>query len=65
MITRAYANAKGERQEISLTSSEWESLTIEELDEMLGFKIAPVPVAEPAPKAAPKPALHRKKSGGK
>lgn len=63
MITRAYANAKGERQEISLSAPEWEVLTIEELDEMLGFKAEPAP--EPAPKPTPKSAPRGKKSGGK
>lgn len=63
MITRAYANAKGERQEISLSAPEWEALTVEELDEMLGFK--PEPAPEPAPKPTPKSAPRGKKSGGK
>jgi hypothetical protein len=43
MITRAYQNAKGERQEVALAAAEWEVLTVEQLDEMLGFK-APDPV---------------------
>lgn len=37
MITRAYQNAKGERQEVSLTREQWEVLTERELDAMLGF----------------------------
>jgi len=57
MITRAYPNAKGERQEIAMTVAEWEVLTVEQLDEMLGFK-APAPVkAAKAAKAAPAPVV--------
>ena len=53
MITRAYQNAKGERQEVALAAAEWEVLTVEQLDEMLGFK-APAPVkAAKAVKATP------------
>lgn len=59
MITREYINAKGEPQEISLSASEWEALTLDELGDMLGFKSEPT--ADPAPKPAPR----RKKSGGK
>ncbi len=51
MITRAYQNAKGERQEISLFVEEWEALTEEGLQKLLGFasepeaeKFEPVPV---------------------
>jgi hypothetical protein len=52
MITRAYQNAKGERQEISLSVAEWEGLTEEGLQDMLGFKVeAPAKVAK-ATKAA-------------
>lgn len=58
MITREYINAKGDPQEISLSASEWEALTPEELSDMLGFK------SEPAADPAPKPASRRKKSGG-
>ena len=57
MITRAYQNAKGERQEVAMAAAEWEALTVEQLDEMLGFKApapAPAPVkAAKAAKAAP------------
>ncbi len=53
MITRAYPNAKGERQEIAMTVAEWEVLTVEQLDEMLGFKApAPAPAPVKAAKAA-------------
>ena len=57
MITRAYQNAKGERQEISLFVEEWEALTEEGLQKLLGFvnepeaeKFEPVPVRAPAKK---------------
>lgn len=55
MITRAYQNAKGERQEISLLIEEWEELTDETLQKMLGFvkELAPAPVAQAAPAPAP------------
>lgn len=38
MITRAYQNAKGERQEVALSAAEWEVLTEDQLQSMLGFK---------------------------
>jgi hypothetical protein len=61
MITRAYQNAKGERQEVAMAAAEWEALTVEQLDEMLGFKApapAPAPVkAVKAAKAAPAPVV--------
>jgi hypothetical protein len=52
MITRAYQNSKGERQEVSLTSEEWEALTEDQLQEMLGFKAAAPAKAEKPAKAA-------------
>jgi hypothetical protein len=55
MITRAYQNAKGERQEVAMAAAEWEVLTVEQLDEMLGFK-APAPAPAPAPVKAAKAA---------
>lgn len=56
MITRAYQNAKGERQEVAMTAAEWEALTDEQLQDMLGFKApAPAPAPVKAAKAA-KPA---------
>lgn len=48
MITRAYQNANGERQEVSLSVAEWEDVTEESLQEILGFKVEPKPVAEKA-----------------
>ena len=56
MITRAYQNAKGERQEVAMTVAEWEAITEDQLQDMLGFKApvsAPV-VTEHAPAAKPK-----------
>jgi hypothetical protein len=52
MITRAYQNAKGERQEVAMAAEAWEALTEDQLQEMLGFK-APVAAPAPAPVAAP------------
>lgn len=51
MITRAYQNAKGERQEISLLIEEWDELTEDGLQKMLGFHKEP---AAAAAKTAPK-----------
>ena len=51
MITRAYQNAKGERQEVTLSADAWEVLTEDELQNLLGFK-APEPEAAAAPKPA-------------
>lgn len=47
MITRAYQNAKGERQEVTLPKDQWEVLTEDALNDMLGF-------AKPETEAAPK-----------
>lgn len=37
MITRAYQNANGERQEVTLSAEQWEALSEADLDNMLGF----------------------------
>ena len=55
MITRAYQNAHGERQEISLFVEEWEALTEEGLQKLLGFGKEPEPEPEPEEKFAPVP----------
>jgi len=57
MITRAYQNAKGERQEVSMSAEAWEALTEDQLQDMLGFKApAPAPAAPaPAPAVPAKP----------
>lgn len=65
MITRAYQNANGERQEVTLSADQWEALTEADLDNMLGFgkpakaekpakasKVEEAPAAEPAAEAA-------------
>ena len=69
MITRAYQNAQDERQEVTLSAGEWEELTEDALQEMLGFKAAkptkatkaakveaPAAVVEEAPAAGAAPA---------
>ena len=43
MILRRYTNAKGDQQEIVLSKEDWEKVTEESLDEMLGFKVAAAP----------------------
>jgi hypothetical protein len=54
MILRRYTNANGDQQEISLSQEDWEKVTEESLEMMLGFKKAPEPVVEaPAVEEAP------------
>jgi hypothetical protein len=38
MILRRYTNANGDQQEIVLSKEDWENVTEESLQEMLGFK---------------------------
>ena len=66
MITRAYQNANGERQEVTLSADQWEALSEADLDNMLGFgkkvekaekpakaaKAEAAPAVEEAPAAA-------------
>lgn len=70
MITRAYVNAKGERQEVTLAAEQWDALTEADLDNMLGFgkaakspepvvEAAPEPVAEEAPAAEEAPVAEK------
>ena len=57
MILRRYTNAKGGQQEIVLSKEDWEKVTEESLDEMLGFKAAePAKVAKAAKAAKAEPA---------
>lgn len=53
MILRRYTNANGDQQEICLSQEDWEKVTEESLQMMLGFKKAPAPkaVVEEAPVA--------------
>jgi hypothetical protein len=51
MITRAYQNSKGERQEVALSAAEWEVLTEDQLQSMLGFKDELPKAAHAKPKA--------------
>jgi hypothetical protein len=53
MILRRYTNANGDQQEICLSQEDWEKVTEESLEMMLGFKKAPAPKAEPAAEEAP------------
>lgn len=55
MILRRYTNANGDQQEISLSQEDWEKVTEESLEMMLGFKKAPAAKAAPAPAPAPEP----------
>lgn len=55
MITRAYQNAKGERQEVTLPKDEWRAMTEDALNALLGFG-----EPEPTPAPAPKPTRRRK-----
>ena len=54
MITRAYQNANGERQEVTLSAETWESITEVDLEKILGF--AEEPKVQPAPKEVKAPA---------
>lgn len=61
MILRRYTNAFGEQQEICLSQEDWEKVTEESLEIMLGFRIPkadpkPEPVAEAAPAVKKAPA---------
>jgi hypothetical protein len=47
MILRRYTNANGDQQEICLSQEDWEKVTEESLEMMLGFKKAAKPVVEP------------------
>jgi phosphoribosyl-ATP pyrophosphohydrolase len=53
MILRRYTNANGDQQEICLSQEDWEKVTEESLEMLLGFKKAPKAevVAEEAPVA--------------
>jgi hypothetical protein len=53
MILRRYTNANGDQQEISLSQEDWEKVTEESLEMMLGFKKAPAAKAAPAAEEAP------------
>jgi hypothetical protein len=59
MITRAYQNSKGERQEVTLSPEVWESITEVDLENILGFAEEPEVVSAPeaveAPEAAEAP----------
>jgi hypothetical protein len=49
MILRRYTNANGDQQEICLSKEDWEKVTEESLEIMLGFKtVAPEAPAKPA-----------------
>lgn len=54
MITRAYQNAEGERQEVTLSPEVWESITEEQLQRALGFGKLVAKAAPAAKKAAAK-----------
>jgi hypothetical protein len=59
MILRRYTNANGDQQEICLSKEDWEKVTEESLEIMLGFKkaakAAKAPEPEPVVEAAPEP----------
>jgi len=60
MILRRYTNANGDQQEIVLSKEDWEKVTEESLDMMLGFKKAPEPAIEEVPAAEEAPAKKKK-----
>lgn len=60
MITRAYQNASGQRQEITLAADQWAALSEADLENMLGHSKKPAKAAKaakteeaPAAEAAP------------
>jgi hypothetical protein len=57
MILRRYTNANGDQQEICLSQEDWEKVTEESLEMMLGFKKAPEPKAAAKAAPAPKPVV--------
>lgn len=62
MILRRYTNASGDQQEICLSQEDWEKVTEESLEMLLGFKKAPEPESKPEPvKAAPAKTSVKKK----
>lgn len=63
MITRAYQNAKGERQEVSMAAADWEALSEDQLQDMLGFNAEPAPAPILIPSHAPAPFVRRKGKG--
>jgi|APMed6443717190_1056831.scaffolds.fasta_scaffold203456_1 hypothetical protein len=58
MITRAYQNSKGERQEVTLSAEAWEAITDVDLANILGF--ADEPEVESAPEAVEAPVKKRR-----
>jgi hypothetical protein len=60
MILRRYTNANGDQQEICLSQEDWEKVTEESLEMLLGFKKVPEPAAEEAPVAVKAPAKKKK-----
>lgn len=61
MILRRYTNANGDQQEICLSQQDWEKVTEDSLEMMLGFKKDP----EPAPVQKHMAKAIAKKSGTK
>lgn len=59
MILRRYTNANGDQQEIVLSKEDWEKVTEESLEIMLGFKkeAKPAKAPEPVVEAAPEPVV--------
>jgi len=60
MILRRYTNANGDQQEICLSQEDWEKVTEESLEMMLGFKKAPEAAIEEVPAAEEAPAKKKK-----
>jgi hypothetical protein len=61
MILRRYTNANGDQQEVILSKEDWEKVTEESLEMMLGFKKAAAPKAavEEAPAAEEVPVAEK------
>jgi hypothetical protein len=63
MITRAYQNSKGERQEVTLSAEVWDSITDVDLEKILGFaeeaEVDSIPEEAKAPAKAKAPVKKR------
>jgi hypothetical protein len=65
MILRRYTNANGDQQEISLSQEDWEKVTEESLEMLLGFKKAAKPVVEPVAEVVAEEAPAAEKAAAK
>ena len=65
MILRRYTNANGDQQEICLSQEDWEKVTEESLEMLLGFMKAAKPVVEPVAEVVAEEAPAAEKAAAK